>query len=240
MQTQERRRFVRLAVDRQVRFQVDDAEASSRCQIRDINFKGARICCAEKLERDTSVKIKLVLAEDLISGIIEAWIVWHKSMDGLNVYGIYFAHISDEDKEKIYRFMCRYFPQRLADQWWDGLDKPKGGETMQEEERFEDKRVFARFPAKLSMRCLEISTNREVGGLTQDISAKGVGLVTDVNLTPRSAVEVWLDIPDQGEPLYARGEVAWSKEVGLDQYRAGISLEKADFMGLSRVLRVTR
>jgi hypothetical protein len=48
---------------------------------------------------------------------------------------------------------------------------------------------------------------------------------------------MWLDIPDQHEPLYTRGEVAWSQTLpDTGQQRLGIRLEKAELMGLARVL----
>ena len=49
---------------------------------------------------------------------------------------------------------------------------------------------------------------------------------------------LFLDIPDDAEPLYSRGEVAWSDVGAADGYHMGITLEKADFMGLARILRV--
>ena len=51
-------------------------------------------------------------------------------------------------------------------------------------------------------------------------------------------LEAWLHIPDAGEPLYARGMATWSKRDSDNQYRIGMDLERADLMGLSRILRV--
>ncbi len=105
---------------------------------------------------------------------------------------------------------------------------------------YDDQRIFARFPARFPLRFLDVDTNMEGGAETSDISAKGLGLVTNGHLQPNSSLEMWLHIPDQGEPLYARGEVVWSKMVEPNKYRSGINLDKADLMGLSRVLRVLR
>jgi hypothetical protein len=74
--------------------------------------------------------------------------------------------------------------------------------------------------------------------MVQDVSAKGLGLVAGEALAPLTPLEMWLNIPDKGEPLYVRGEVAWSKKLAADQYRIGVNLERANLMGLSRVLRV--
>ena len=101
----------------------------------------------------------------------------------------------------------------------------------------QDRRVFERFLASIPVRFLNPRTNQEGFCKTQDISAKGLGLETKELLAVNSDLELWLEIPDKGEPLYTRGAVAWSKSSGVNEYRAGINLEKADLMGLSRVLR---
>jgi hypothetical protein len=101
----------------------------------------------------------------------------------------------------------------------------------------EDKRIFARFPVKLSMRFLDLLADREVQGQALDISAKGVGFVSATELKPLTPLELWLKVPDKGDPLYTRGEVVWSEMVGPNQFRTGVNLESADLMGISRVLR---
>jgi len=104
-------------------------------------------------------------------------------------------------------------------------------------EAMQDKRVFERFSARIPVRFLNTGSNEEGFCKTQDISAKGLGLETAQLLPVNSTLELWLEIPDKGEPLYTRGSVAWSQSTGINEYRAGINLEKADLMGLSRVLR---
>lgn len=105
---------------------------------------------------------------------------------------------------------------------------------MQNQE-FEDKRVFARLPVSLTVKYLDLGSNTEGEAQTQDISAKGIGLATDRALSPNSSLEMWLRVPDKGEPFYTRGEVVWSSD-----NRAGINLERADLMGISRVLRTMK
>ncbi len=103
---------------------------------------------------------------------------------------------------------------------------------------FEDQRIFARFSARLPLRFLDTDSNMEGGAETYDVSAKGLGLVINEQLKPHTSLEMWLHIPDKGEPLYTRGEVVWSRMVESNKYQIGVNLEKADLMGLSRVLRV--
>ena len=103
---------------------------------------------------------------------------------------------------------------------------------------FRDRRAYERIPVRLYLRYLNLHSNKEGSALTRDISAKGIGLFTEEELLPHTPLEVWLQIPDRGEPLYNKGEVVWSKMVEPDRYRAGICLEKVDFMAMSRVVRL--
>lgn len=102
----------------------------------------------------------------------------------------------------------------------------------------QDKRIFERFQVRFPLRFLDLKENRESEAEVFDISAKGVGMLTRQQLQPNSTLEMWLQIPDNREPLYTRGRVVWSRPQGTNEYRTGINLERADMMGLSRVLRV--
>jgi hypothetical protein len=141
--------------------------------------------------------------------------------------------------------MRRNFPEHMHQQWWRGTEKNEtpepigrfgvryceGGEAM------EDRRIFDRFSASFPVKFLNPHSGKEGQAHARDISAKGVGLRLNERLTPATPLELWLEVPDKGEPLYTRGEIVWSRAVRPDEYQAGISLEKADLMGLSRVMR---
>ena len=100
-----------------------------------------------------------------------------------------------------------------------------------------DRRIFARIPIKVSLRLLCPHTDKESRAQTSDISAKGIGLVVEEKLQPLTPIEMWLQMPNQDQPYYARGEVVWSKPTESNKYRVGINLERADLMGMSQVLR---
>ena len=232
---QENRRLGRWQIDTRAEINLEGEEGPEPCTVHDINFKGARISLAKKINPDTFVKVNILFSSGL-SLSAQVWVVWHKTIDGHNMHGIYFTQLKDKDKEKLYQFVRKHFPQAVVKQWWNGMDKTKGGEEMKNG-RIEDKRIFERLPAKLPVRFMGISANIDSNAFTQDISAKGIGLLCNLELTPRTPLEMWIKIPDKGEPLYTRGEVVWSRPQGANQYRAGINLERADLMGLSRVLR---
>ena len=216
------------------------------CDLRDINFKGVGVCLDEKLPVDTSVKLHLCLSQDC-KFELEAWVAWHKHIEGRHMHGLYFTKIKDSDKESIHQFIQGYFKEQMRQKLREGISQtitPKpigwfgvppaaeGGEKMAE-----DRRIFERFPVTFPLRYLDLRQNREGGAKTADISAKGVSFVSNEELPPQTSLEIWIEIPDKGEPLYTRGEVVWSAPQGVNEYRVGVNLEKADLMGLSRVLR---
>lgn len=227
----ERRRIIRWQINRQARLKLEGAYAYAPCTILDLNFKGAKLSLGQRLQIDKFFKINLMFSEE-ISFNVEVWVVWHKRIMESNVYGLYFTKIKDLDKEKIYKFVYKNFPQQLAKQWWrDFIIEEKGGEEM------EDKRIFSRFKAELPLRFLDLKRNKEVKAQTLDISAKGIGFLTNEELAVHTPLEMWLQITDRTEALYIRGEVVWSKRLESDQYRVGVDLEKAEFMALSPLLR---
>ncbi len=230
----DRRKITRWSINHPIKIKFEGAEVFIDAQLLDINFKGLQIAFAPKLTKDLVVKFKLVLPGGFHLEA-EAWLVWHRTVGNHNIYGFYFTKISDSDKEQIYKFVFRYSPHEIHKQWWKGtIKKEKGGEAM------EDRRIFERFATSFPVKLLDISSGQEGEASTCDVCAKGVGVLMNKQLTPGAPVEVWLKIPDQGEPLYTRGAVAWSKTEKANIYRAGINLEKADLMGLSRVLRVAQ
>jgi len=246
----DRRQLKRWQVAKQAKLKLEAEQGFVDCYIADLNLRGFRLACGQKLDKDTYIKFTLKFSDEF-SFELEAWVAWHKSVEGQNIYGLYFSKIRDVDKERIYQFIRENFPEQLKQQWWQenykevtpgakrncaSVRNDEGGGIM-EEERTEDRRVFERFSADLPVRFLNPLTGKEGAGLAKDISAKGMGLVTDEALALASPLELWLEIPDQGEPLYSRGQVAWVKQEGASSCCAGISLEKADLMGLSRVMR---
>ena len=100
-----------------------------------------------------------------------------------------------------------------------------------------DRRLFARIDARFPLKFLNsISGNEEVARVV-DISASGVGFVTESSLPINAPLEMWLNIPDRHVPFYTKGDVVWSTHIPeADQQRVGVRLEKAELMGLARIL----
>jgi len=229
-----RRRYTRWMINKELKMKVEGAQDYTVCHVHDISFTGCNLSTQLRLPKDEFLKLTIVLS-DVSAITIEAWVAWQKAAGESNNYGIYFNKIKDGDKEAIYKYIRQDFPRLLNNQWWKDI-KREGGEIM-EEEKFQDRRIFDRFTAKFPVKFINLRENKESEASIDDVSAKGIGITSNEQLSPRTALEMWLEIPDKGEPLYTRGEVVWSRRVESDKFKVGVNLEKADLMGLSRVLR---
>ena len=218
---QEHRKLPRWLVNREVIIKLDGQVREMSCRVKDINFKGMQIALNHKLNVDSYINFSLALSRES-SLATQAWVAWHRQIDGHDVYGLYFNKLTKEDEDKIYQFLYHSIQK----------ESPKGGDHM------EDRRIFQRFNYRLGARLLNLNNGNEMIAETSDVSAKGFGLVLKQEVPTNTPLEAWLQIPDQGEPLYARGMAVWSRRDSDNQYRIGMDLERADLMGLSRILRV--
>lgn len=207
--------------------------AGSDCQIFDLSLKGVKLAAKVKLAVDRFVQLCIVLHPEFTINA-EVWVAWSRPAGRHTVYGLYFHRIKDADKELIYRFFCRFFPERIKQQMRNGLHRKE--ENMQEE-KVDDRRIFSRFPARMPLRLLRADDDHQIEAETSDISAKGIGLLSAEEVNPDSELEVWLQVTDKGEPFYSRGRVVWVRTADPGMFRMGINLEKADLVGLSHVLR---
>ncbi|MDI6758613.1 MAG: PilZ domain-containing protein [Candidatus Omnitrophota bacterium] len=226
------RRYVRWQTDFEAKVKLEGALDFVGCTIKDLNFQGGQIITGLYFPRDSFFKLTLVFPDETVLNV-EAWVAWQKTIDEYYVYGVYFFRIKDADKEKIYCFLRNNCRQEFTKRWWDTAFEEEEGRPM------EDRRVFQRFVVKLPVNFLNLDNSKEGTALTRDICAKGIGIITQENLSVRIPLEIWIGLGDKKEPVYARGEVAWSKPCSQKEYEIGINLEKADLMNLSRVFSYT-
>jgi hypothetical protein len=99
-----------------------------------------------------------------------------------------------------------------------------------------EKRAFERIKRRYPVRFLDLKQGREVGAQTQDVSAKGLGLLSDIPVERHTPLKIWLNIPDRKKPFYTQGRVAWVESVGA-RYKVGVNLDAVEFIGLSRLFR---
>ena len=237
----ERRRYNRWQINRKIKIRLERTNRDLPGIMHDLNFNGARISLDQRLPYERLVKIKISLSDEFILEI-KIWVVWHKQIMGKNIYGVYFAKVKDSDKKDIYKFMQNNFPGlantlRLRS---PQISEEKGGEGEMNEKNFDsrrDRRVFERISVRLPVRLIDLINNQEIAADTLDVSAKGLGIVSNQALNAGDALELWLSMPDRKEPFYTRGSVVWTQPQETGNYRAGICLDRAEFMGMARVFK---
>lgn len=105
----------------------------------------------------------------------------------------------------------------------------------------DERRVFERFQVDLPVKFIYLESAKEGSGRIINISAGGGGMiVTEEKLYPGTELKMWLSIPDNRDPLEAKGEVVWTMVHAPDIYKVGIKFDKVDLMGISRVLRTMK
>ncbi|PIP20866.1 MAG: hypothetical protein COX40_02465 [Candidatus Omnitrophica bacterium CG23_combo_of_CG06-09_8_20_14_all_40_11] len=120
MNMEERRRFVRWQVNRQASVKLRDQDNPFDCKIKDIGLKGLRIYSPQELKKDSNLALSIALGYEL-SLNIEASVAWNKAVGADNICGLYFTRIRDIDKEKIYEFVRKNFPEQIEQQLWKGV-----------------------------------------------------------------------------------------------------------------------
>lgn len=106
------------------------------------------------------------------------------------------------------------------------------------EPKFRERRRFPRFPIAISLNYVSLNSSRVNKTQTQDISANGIGFITREGLLLGTTLDIWLIMPDNGEQIHLKGKVAWSKLIGSNNYRVGISLEDSTLRPFPLVLRI--
>lgn len=227
----ERRRLPRWQINRRALFKLRQAVQESSCQIKDLNAVGAQLILHTKLPIHAAFKMTLRLSENYT---IEAkvWAAWHRVINGSNHYGLYFSEIKEADKDKINKFISAFYPNDDPEKmlWLETGAQRKGCEQMN------DHRIFERFRRKFTARFVGLD-GQEGQAQTFDVSAKGLGLTTSQQLESQSNLEIWLNVPNSTDPLYTRGQVVWTRLNNKGDFHSGIELERADLMGISRLLR---
>lgn len=102
---------------------------------------------------------------------------------------------------------------------------------------FLEKRAFPRFSVNIPLHYSQINADDKIQAQTHDISAQGLGLVTEQALPPGTQLEVWLQMRDNSEEIFRKGRVVWSSCISGNKYRAGIKLDQPDLKPISLVLR---
>lgn len=102
---------------------------------------------------------------------------------------------------------------------------------------FIEKRDSIRFALTIPAQYSDCDTKSMYLAETHDISSDGLSLMTNRELSAHSNLNISLKIPDNGEEIYAKAEVVWSRMIYSNQWRIGLKFAEANFKPVPIVLR---
>jgi len=100
-----------------------------------------------------------------------------------------------------------------------------------------EKRQFVRFIISIPLKLVKMGKGCHSPASTNDISAKGIGLIAIEELAVNATVDIVLEMPDNGEKIPVQAEVVWLKKIGPDKFRAGLMLKDSQIKPIPLVLR---
>lgn len=93
---------------------------------------------------------------------------------------------------------------------------------------FRERRACQRFPIKIVFKYFDLNLMQEGYAQTQDISAKGLSFLSSTEMLADTPLDIWLEMPDDGEQIYVKAKTVWSAKVDPDRYRVGVQLENIE------------
>ena len=114
---------------------------------------------------------------------------------------------------------------------------------------FQERRACMRFPVNIpltyTLACGTINyafsaVDDKINGQTKDISAEGLGLLTDRELVPDKSIQICMQMVDNNEKILVTGKVVWSMMIEPGIYRAGIKIEDSVLNPIPMALRTIK
>ena len=102
---------------------------------------------------------------------------------------------------------------------------------------FIEKRYSIRFALTIPVQYSDCDTKSMCLAEIHDISSVGLSLMTDRELSAHSKLHIKLKMSDNGEEIYTKAEVVWSKMIYSNQWRIGLNFAEANFKPIPIVLR---
>jgi hypothetical protein len=107
---------------------------------------------------------------------------------------------------------------------------------MEEEGDFKEKRANKRFPISIPLTCCDSFGNMGYTE-TRDISSGGIGIMSNADLPVGSPLEIFLQMPDNGQKIYRKATVIWSANIASGMFRVGVQLRDSILNPVALILR---
>ncbi|MDD5044976.1 MAG: PilZ domain-containing protein [Candidatus Omnitrophica bacterium] len=235
---QEKRKAKRWKIYHDARYRRLAEGLFTGCMLCDLSFWGVKISCQEIFKAGEIIEFYANIPDALHPLIIRAKVVYARLVHRTHYeHGLRFIDMKQKDREKIYGYIYKNYPTELEKLTRTGkIDKRGGEEKMLKTAPRDDRRIFDRIAVDLYARYFNSEENKEGYFRVADISAKGMGIVAQERFPRGTHLEIWVNVPEQKTPVYTRGQVVWDRQLGRG-YRAGINLEKADFMNCPKLIK---
>jgi len=236
----ERRKAKRWILFQEAKFREKESGRYIDCMLSDISFWGARISSQARLQKDSIIQIRMNIPDALHPLITKAKVVHIGRKPRLCYeYGLLFVNLRPNHRERIFDYLFDNYPLECRRLWLKENIEVKGGEEkMLKAEPLRDRRIFARMPVDLHARYFDSVNSKEGCFRVLDISAKGMGIYAKEEIDAGKYLEIWVTVLNSKNPLYTRGQVIWAKvDDKAGGWRAGINLERADFMSCPSILK---
>lgn len=201
----EKRQYVRLDVLAEVEYKIkDSANMSQTVVLKEISFVGIRMLTSDTLAPETVLELNLKIPQTQHVLHAEGRVVWQRKITKYLIdTGIKFTRISNEDKERLSEY----------------IKKTAG--------RIEEKREFVRcvLNAQVKYR-LKTHPETEKICLSADISGVGLKVIQNEKLEKDVELEVWFNLPNDPEQIFAKGIVAWCRQTVEILYEVGIEFTR--------------
>jgi len=100
----------------------------------------------------------------------------------------------------------------------------------------DDRRTFERFKLEFPLICSQAETKEKIRLYTHDISAEGLGVISDKQLFIGATLNAELYVPNGNKELPVQARVLWCRMFGKN-FRVGLVMEQVGLMEISAVLQ---
>ena len=101
-----------------------------------------------------------------------------------------------------------------------------------------DKRIFQRTRVQFPIEVIDPQRRAPVNAKCADISAGGIGLVTEKQIPIGKTVNLSLQLPDTRQSYNVRAKAVWEQEIGKGLWRMGLSFHDIELFKHWRIFKL--
>ena len=114
----ERRQVPRWQINREAGVSINGEAGVGHSLVENINLKGMCLTLPDRLPQLGSTQLSLTIEDGLFIDV-DVRVPWVREHNGRYRHGVFFYRIKDQDRESIYKYVNRRFPELFQHCWWD-------------------------------------------------------------------------------------------------------------------------